>query len=84
VACDRLRQARRLFLAVGNLHGAVAVAVGGLDLRDAVRQRFDDGDGHRLARIGEDAGHAALAADQPQAMLQAHRVSTSVQLRSSR
>jgi hypothetical protein len=74
VARHGLRQARGTAGAVRDLNGLVAIVVGGLDLRHPVRERFDDGDRHRLTRVREDARHAALAADQPQAMSIAHWV----------
>ena len=62
-----LRQKLRTLLAEGHLNGAIAVLVDGLHLSDAVRQHFDDGYRNRLARIGEDASHAGLAADKSNA-----------------
>src|SRR5688572_32924462 len=47
-----------------NLHGTITVALGRLHGRDAIRQRFDDGDGNGVAVFPENAGHAAFAAYQ--------------------
>ena len=41
----------------------VAVASGGLDLGDAVVRHVDHGHRDGIAIVGEDAGHADLAAD---------------------
>src|SRR5690606_31643731 len=50
----------------GDLHGAVAVGLGGLHLGDAVGRGFDQCHRHGLAVVGEDAAHAGLAADDAQ------------------
>src|SRR5690606_35704565 len=50
----------------GDLHGAVAVGLGGLHLGDAVGRGLDQRHRHGLAVLGEDAAHAGLAADDAQ------------------
>ena len=64
MARQRLRIQLRAARAVGDLHGAIAVFVLRLHLRDAVRQNLDHGHRHSLAGVGENARHAGLAADQ--------------------
>src|SRR5690606_34904363 len=74
VAGFRLVDQRGPLAADGDLHGAVAVGLHGLDLGDAVRSRLDQGHRHGLAVLGEQAAHAGLAADDAQRMLlRAHR-----------
>jgi len=51
-------------LAERDLHGAVAVRRAGLDLRHAVVGHIQHGHRQRVAVVGENAGHADLAADQ--------------------
>ena len=62
----------------GDLHRTVTVVLLRLNLSDAIGQCLNHGHRHCFAGIREDAGHAALATDQPQAMLQAHWVYTSL------
>ena len=47
-----------------DLHGAVAVLLLILDLRDPVRKNLDHGHWHSFTGVGEHARHAGLAADQ--------------------
>ena len=51
-------------LAEGDLHGGIAVGVRRLDLGDAVVRHVHDGHRDGVAIVGEDAGHADLAADE--------------------
>src|SRR6185503_20843330 len=67
VTRGRLREQLRTLLAEADLDGAVAVLVDGFHLGDAIWQHLDDGHRNRLARIGEDASHAGLAADKSNA-----------------
>src|SRR5690606_37716969 len=62
----RLVDQRGALAADGDLHGAVAVALEGLDLGDAVRGRLDQGHRDGLAVVGEQAAHAGLATDDAQ------------------
>src|SRR6202008_597025 len=55
-------------LAVGDLQRRVAVGLCGLDLGDAVVGDVDHRHGDGFALVGEDAGHADLAAQQAQAL----------------
>src|SRR6202044_504475 len=52
----------RVDLAVAQLHRGVAVGVGRPHRGDDTGARLDDGDGHHLAVVGEDLGHAELGA----------------------
>src|SRR5690606_5216999 len=61
---QRLAQQLRAPLAIGDLHGAIAVLVPILDLGNAVGEHFNDRDGHGFAGFRKDSCHAALAADQ--------------------
>jgi hypothetical protein len=51
-------------LAVGDLDGVVAVALGRAHLGDHVGGHLDDGDGNELAVLVPDLGHAELRAEQ--------------------
>jgi len=64
VAGHRLGDARGAALPEGHLHGRVAVGVGLLDLRDAVVGDLEHRHRQAVAIVGEDAGHADLAADE--------------------
>jgi hypothetical protein len=64
MAGQRLAQQLRAARAVRHLHGAVTVGALVLDLRDAIGQNLDDGDGHGFTVLREHSRHAALAADQ--------------------
>src|SRR6185295_4737652 len=61
---ERLAHAARAALAERDLHGGVAVLLGGLDLGDAVVGDVEHRHRQRIAVVGEDARHADLAADQ--------------------
>ena len=69
---SRLGHARGLARAEATWSGGVAVGLGGLDLGDAVVRHVEHGDGDGVAVIGEDAHHAHLAAQQPEAIAQTH------------
>ena len=64
VAVEGLAIQLRATLAVGDLHGAIAVHRLALHLGDAIGEHFDDRDGHGFAGFCEDSRHAAFAADQ--------------------
>src|SRR6185437_12929430 len=70
VALGRLGQQRCALGARGDLHRNVTVAVGCLDLGDAVRRRLDQGHRHRAAVFGEDPAHAAFFSNQSDAHVQ--------------
>jgi hypothetical protein len=58
-----LRRAMRLRRRTDrDLHSAIAVTLGRLHGRDAIRQRFNDGDRNGVAVFPENAGHAAFSA----------------------
>src|SRR5690606_3482470 len=69
VAGRRLVQQVGALDARGDLHGAVAVGLHGLDLGNAVRRGLDQGHRHGLAVLGEHAAHAGLATDDAERML---------------
>jgi hypothetical protein len=58
-----LAHPRRAPLTSRQLHGAVAIAVGVLELGDAVWRNFDDGDGDAGAILVEDTRHPGLPPD---------------------
>lgn len=61
VAGHRLGEALLLLGVERDLHGGVAVLLGGLDLAERVAGHIDDGDGdHGAGLLVEDAGHANL------------------------
>src|SRR5687768_16355049 len=64
MARERLAHAAREARAERDLHGAVAVLLGGLDLGDPVVGDVQHRDRQRAAVVGEDSRHADLAADQ--------------------
>ena len=64
VSREPLGEQLRTAAAVSDLHGAVAVHILALHLRDAVSQHLDDRDRHGFARFRKNSRHAALAADQ--------------------
>jgi hypothetical protein len=59
--------AARAALAERDLHGGVAVVLGGLDLGDAVVGDIEHRHRQRIAVFGEHSCHADLAADQSNA-----------------
>ena len=63
VAGQRLADPRGLAAAGGNLQGAVAVGLDGLQLRDTIGLYFDHGDRYRLAVLTEHTGHTGLTTD---------------------
>ena len=60
----RLGDLAALDLAVPDLHGVVAVELGGADLGDHVGRRGDDGHGDDLVVLVPELGHAELGAQQ--------------------
>ena len=66
VGDDRDGRVPRPDIAVADLHGGVAVAVGALDLRHDARPDLDRRHGNAHAVAGEDAGHPDLFAQQSQ------------------
>ena len=52
-----------LALLEGELHGLIAVSLDGADLGDRAGSRLDDGDGHDVAVVVEELGHAHFLAD---------------------
>ena len=69
VALLGLRDTGGTASAPGDLDGAVTVRLAGLNLRNAVGERLNHGDGNRFTRRREDSGHAALAAYQTETHL---------------
>ena len=63
MACRGFADAVRAALAESDLHGGVAVVLGGLDLGDAVVRHVHHGHRDGIAIVGENAGHADLTAD---------------------
>ena len=62
MSLHRLRNAGLFDVAEAKLHGGVAVAILGSDLRDDTRTGLNDGHRNGTAFIGEDLGHAQLLA----------------------
>src|SRR5690606_12263757 len=76
MSCERLVHARGFTLADRDLNGAIAVDFLCTNLRDSIRQGFDDRHRHGFARLGENTRHTGLSTDQTQG-LGAHRLSSS-------
>ena len=64
MARRRLVDAVRAAFAERHLHGAIAVGLGGFDLGYAVVRHIDHGHRNGVAIVGENTGHADLAANQ--------------------
>src|SRR5699024_631464 len=63
VARGRLRDLARVDVARSDLNGAVAVLLGGADLRDDVRRELEHRDGNELAAFVPHMGHARPLGD---------------------